>query len=444
MTNRRHLLMISYFFPPMAGAGVFRALKFAKYLPEYNWLPHVITAKGDSSYETDPAMLGEVPAEVTVEAANYCWGPSRLLKLADFPGVQRLMSGLKGHPLDAREVLDRRLVSKLYVWQIPDSRYGWVNPAYKAAINYLQKKPVDVIYTTSAPFSSHLVGYKIKKKIGLPWVADFRDEWAKNPYVQYPTFVHRWINHIQERITVKNADLVLSVSQPITDLLRNGDKKFDKYRTIPNGFDPADFENLVAGNFPKTGENKFVLGYGGAFYSLRTPQVFIDAVESAFDKGNLPPEKILLRFWGYTSGYEFKNPVYKDQLENLGYLSHTDSLCNLALADVLVLLMPLAGGNRTYPGKLFEYLAARRPILALVPEGVAADLIRKARAGIVVPPENSQEIQTAILTLYKQWQTNQPFQPNEDVIQRYDRRRQSGQLASWLDELVKEKRRDAK
>jgi glycosyltransferase involved in cell wall biosynthesis len=237
MTGRR-VLLVAYYFPPLGGAGVQRSLKFAKYLPELGWQPTVLTCSTGMRYTQDPSLTADIPAGLQVERASVLepWRPL-----------------LRSH----------RLTLFLNRWlSLPDRQIGWFPLAYRKGLKWLRGGFFSAIYTTAAPYTAHLLGLRLKRATGLPWIADFRDEWTQNPSLPNPSPLYRRLNKTWERQVLTEADRVLSVSEPITEGLQKlvEPTQRGKFHTLTNGYDPADF--------PAQSENrssqKFTVVYTGS------------------------------------------------------------------------------------------------------------------------------------------------------------------------------------
>jgi glycosyltransferase involved in cell wall biosynthesis len=423
------LLLIAYYFPPLGGAGTQRPLKFAKYLPEFGWVPQVVTVADDPTYVHDETLLHEVPAAASVERVNVPWNLDSVVAYVLNCGPLWRVPGMW------------RLLEKLPPFFVPDTKVTWINPCYRRALRILRRQPVDAILTTSAPYSNHLIGYALKKHTGLPWVADFRDEWAKYSYETRPTPLHRWLDEKLERLVVRQADHVIAVSDEIREQLRNGEPDRAKFSTITNGFDPSDLAAARLRASPRQ-DGCFRLVYTGTFYGPRSPTQFVKALEALLQRGDIKPPEIRVRLIGRVGEQRLSRPEWQQVLECPGYVEHWESLAELQLADCLLLFEPSGAGTIRLPGKIFEYVASGRPILALVPpDGVAAKVIRESRTGVIVPPDDVQAIEAALLTFLQEWKTGRlVVQPDAQVIQRFERRQLTRRLAAILDEVTSVKR----
>ncbi len=411
----RRALMISYIFPPMGGVGVQRSLKFAKYLPEFGWAPTVLTCQPPRGGLRDEELLKEIPADTSI---------TRTAALIPSPRL----------PWRVREFITRWLLTV-------DEQVGWLPFANRAGIRIMQEKPVEVIYSTSAPYTAHLIARHLHQKTSIPWVADFRDPWIGNANLHFPSPLHRKTVERLERQVVQEADHVLVISPPMIQSFCERIPGVDrsKFTWLPNGFDSDDFSNVQPVNREK---GSFLLVYTGSFYTQgRTSRAILEAVQEVTSEGGIPREHLRLCLVGNIGKATQKwisELNLADIVETPGYIMHDQSIAYLLAADVLLLVIGNSPDSAAvFTGKVFEYLAASKPILCLANEGVAADLIRKAGAGIIVPPEDVHQISRNIAAMYKTWQNGTlGIVPDKHLIQSFERRQQTGRLAGIFNQLT--------
>ena len=411
----KKLLMIAYYFPPLGGSGALRPFKLAKYLPDFGWNPIVLTVKNpDWYYAYDPSLLQELPPEVEV-VKDF------MLRSA---WIYRILNPLRIQKFDT--VLRRHFIQ-------PDDQMGWIPFGYLRAIKLLNIHSVKIIYSTSAPLSCHLIAYLIKKKTGIPWIADFRDEWFENPEFNFPTIFHRKLHYKLENLIVNSCDKVITAAPIFGQLLAKHTIDRKKILTITMGFDLDDF--------PKR-ENKrkkrFVLAFSGLFYGSFRPNNFLKAVEELIAEKKISPEKIKVMFIGANTESDTNFTDTHGICEFKGFVTHKKSLQYLSEADALLLLLSKERGENVIPSKTFEYMASKKPILAIVPsEGKVAKIIRKSNTGIIADFDNIKEIKTAYYQLYCQWKNKKvEFYPIRKEVCKFDQRRLTKKFASLIDELI--------
>ncbi len=328
----------------------------------------------------------------------------------------------------------RRLADRIEPWfYLPDDQRGWVPFATRRGSRLLRDTPHDVVVSTSAPYSAHLVGLRLRERFDIRWVADFRDEWTANPYIRYPSGWHRRLNERLERRVLGRADRVVCVSGPWLANLASQvpGEAHEKFRELPNGFDADQFGE------PASIPSRFRVVYTGAFYGPRSPDVFLRALGRIVEGRRIPPEELEVVFVGHT-GHARGLERVPDCVRLVGQQPHHEALRQLGQATLLLLVIPQEGGAGNHTGKLFNYLAAGRPILALAPEpNVAADLIRQTRSGRVVPPDDVHGVEQALVDQYQDWKAGRSLvNQDRDLIARYEAREQARDWASMLDELI--------
>lgn len=472
--GRDNILLVSYDFPP-ALAGVRRVVKFAKYLPEFGYNPIVLAATAVATQPLDPITEEEVAAQgypvyrTSALDLNHAWASMVSLVRALRRGKEWLIAKLdmaKGEqtapngegedellahsarlldwpPIGEEIKLEgraqrwaRRLAYHTRRWlYLPDDRVGWLPLAIPMAEHILATRPVRFVFTTSYPNSTHFIGRYLKRRYRVFWIADFRDGWTTNPYfADYPTPLHRALNKRWERSVATEADLLLTVSEPIAIHLREicGDPA--KVRLIPNGFDPDDFPSD-----PPQPNDKFTLVYTGTLFGQRSPEPLFAAMRILFDKHpkmedefqvvlltQLKPEHLaLIKRYGL-SGKVLKGGKLVTYREAVRAQWQADAL--------LAIEGPAPTGEMMLTQKVFEYMAAGKPVLAITPENALAQVVRETGIGCVVAPDDIEQL---VARLFELFTGTFPFRPRYDMIIKYHRRTQASTLASVLDELRK-------
>ncbi|WP_188816611.1 glycosyltransferase [Calditerricola satsumensis] len=461
----RNLLLVAYFFPPVGGGGVQRALKMAKYLPEFGWRPHVLAVDPVAHVSLDPSLLDQLPPEVVVHRVPE-WVPPGLAKLVargggvapgGAGGADRAKGGgseaagtRQGAPSLAASLRARAVqllkTARKYVL-IPDDQILWYIPAVREGKKMLARYPIDAVLSTAGPNTNHLVALALLRRRRLPWVADFRDPWTQNMHRSGI----RWREALEarmERRVMATADVVLTVTRSFAEGFRekHGDV-IQRLEVIHNGFDAADYVGIEADRVP----GKCVFAYAGIFYKERNPRLFLRAVRELIDAGEIDRRDILLRFAGvfdypgYTDNADAVAQLgLSDVVEVLGHLPHRRALALLKGADVLLLVGDTAPGSGAYiPGKLFEYMAVQRPILALTLPGEAASIVERFRLGEVVRPDDLPGMKRAVASFYRRWKAGQLQQSGvlpPEAYALYERREQARALAALLDELTMQRK----
>ena len=411
----KQVLLIAYYFPPLGGAGVQRTLKFTKYLRDFGWNPTVLTIQPHHSHLIDATLLNEVPSDIKVLRTPALALPTWF-------------------PWKFRNLITRWLL-------VVDEQIGWLPIAVRQGKEILKSMDVDILLSSSAPYTSHLIGNQLRDLAKLPWVADFRDPWIGNFAMTYPTRLHESIAQQFEHKVITSADRTLVVSEPMREAILNRyvDLPPKNVITLTNGYDPADFVYI-----PIKGEqsSRFTITYTGSFYANAiSPENFLAGLKLCLDNQRIPQDKIRVIVVGNMSSkiIDYVNKLnLSGVVQFTGYVPHQTSIAYLLQSDLLLLIIgTLPGSQVVFTGKIFEYLASKKPILALAPPGAASDLIREAHAGEVVSPEDIDEIANQLYLYYSRWESGYLVPSSRpDVIQRYDRRLLTQTLASILDNLV--------
>jgi glycosyltransferase involved in cell wall biosynthesis len=381
------VLLVTLHFPPGGGGGVQRPLKFATHLPALGIETHVLA----------PDMPGAVPADAELELPTQAW-IHRVRYVGPRGGrpSERLLAkqGLARMGTQAA-LLGRRLL-------VPDENVPWSTFALPVAIRLVRSEGIDVVLTTSPPPSLHLLGAAVKRATGAAWVADLRDPLTAHPHRRgYESQLARLKESAVggvTRLVASQANAIVAVSDAIAEEIRRAEPK-GKVVTIANGCDFDDFAGLE--HHPS---DRLRITHAGNFHGKRDPKPFLRALaESGLDD-------VVVRFAGdfRVADREYAESLgLGDRLELLGYVSRRHSLELQRDSEVLLLLIPDAGGRGrgVVTGKIFEYLAAERPILAAVPpDGAAAQLVRDAGAGVVAASDDVDALREALLDLHRRWQ----------------------------------------
>jgi glycosyltransferase involved in cell wall biosynthesis len=321
-----------------------------------------------------------------------------------------------------------------------DEQIGWMPFAASAGRKMIESNHISVIYSTSSPYTSHLVAGKLHYQTHIPWVADFRDPWVDNPFITFPTTFHHRLNENLERSIFNDADRVILNTQRS---LHHYQQKYsslaqDKFLTIPNGYDQAD-QFLPRTDFKRNDRFTFV-HLGSLYQNSRSADYFLKALHQAFQSGKLPQGKVLVKFVGAVNKETLdllRRYSLTEQVELLGYLPHRDALVHANTCDLLLLIPYYGRGSELFvPAKVYEYLASKIPILYLADTGECADLIRKARSGWLVPSSDINQIADVLVKLYGLWETGDlTIRPDMEIISSFERHKLTRQLAGLFNEV---------
>jgi glycosyltransferase involved in cell wall biosynthesis len=410
MERRRRVLVLAYFFPPLGGAGVQRTLKFVRYLEPLGWDATVITSRSRHYPARDPSLLEDVPTTTRIIR-------TRAIPLASWAGA----------------ILYHLRLRRLHAWATwPDGGKGWAPFALLAALRAARHERPEVIFSTSAPFGAHLVALWVSRRTGIPWVADFRDEWANNPHLGESRKVLARLTARSERAITSSARRVIVAA----DYFRLEGLAPDNPRrsVILNGVDAADLPRRSM----QPPRDRFVLASVGTIYDSFDPSAALRALTRLVEQGEIEREQVEVRFVGsiWSDGFE---PPRGIRCELTGYIDHARAVEEMCMASALLLYRP--SSSLAPSGKLFEYLASGRPILCLTrPDNLAARLVREWDAGVLADPNDETETEAAILTLWRRWQdSGLPDQPEvrRRVLARYSRQAAASELAQVLDDVAR-------
>ena len=392
----KKVLIISYYWPPAGGSGVQRWLKFAKYLPKNNWKPIIYTPENPYFELQDKTLLKDISKECIIWKKSI-WEPYTL-KDKIFGKVKNLQNvGLISD--------NKSLKNKFLNWVrgnlfIPDPKIYWVKPSINFLKEKIKKENINHIITTGPPHSMHLIGLGLKNIFSdLKWIADFRDPWSSLDLLDefYLSKYARKKHRDLERKVLENADLTLSVSETwVNDFKSLGAKNVS---LITNGYDHDDF------NIKKKDQNKFIIGHYGLLNHLRNPRYLWKSLDLLCQENADFESKLEIHLSGNVDKKvisEIKSySLLKKKVKQLGYISHSQVLKQDNEVDVLLLLLfnSLSGvGN--YPGKIFEYFAAQKPILAFGPfKSDTQKLIHKTNSGFYFTYEE-KNIKEKILDIF--------------------------------------------
>lgn len=441
----RRLLVLSYDFPPSC-IGIWRTLKFCRYMGEFGWEPSVLTVRPVRSARHDWGPLEELPPGTEIRRTESL-DPQRLAYL--FRRLRRGAPGREGGNPSATSRRGRPVMDILRQWIfVPDQSMGWIPFAAMAAWRWARRDRFDAIYTTSFPHSAHVAGSLVAPRLGLPWLADFRDIWIGNADLIRPaTRLHLAAHRRLESRVVHLADRVLSATAPITGDFRSRytDLPPEHFGTLTNGYDPADYP--APDPNPAYDKSHFTLTYAGTLFGTRSPLGLFRGVRLLLKREPRWRAVLRMRFLGsmLEPHREFLRAAGIHEITTVeNYLPHHEAVRAMCQADALLLLVSSAPGNHIMlTQKVFEYAAARRPILGLVPEGAARDFLRELGEGEIAPAEDPRAIARALRRMLRQWERHGRVElaPNP-VLARYHRRELTGQLCRHLDEIVAAREQD--
>jgi glycosyltransferase involved in cell wall biosynthesis len=418
------VLLITYYWPPSGGAGVQRWLKLIKYLKQLNVDPIVLTVdeKYASYIDIDHSLHEDIPKDVLVYKTKSFEPINLYARLVGKDKIPTSGASKSNNKFFQKIVFALR--SHLF---IPDPRKGWVRYAFAEAKKIIKTHQIDTVITTSPPHSTQLIGLKLKKKLGINWIADFRDPWTDIFYYKLlgHSFLSDAINKRYEKSVVDGADRIITVSKGFKQLLsQKSNKSADKFVVIPNGYDEDDFKE----HEEQVKKDEFVITYTGTISEQYKPDQFFKEIKSL--QNEFP---IKLKMIGRLSKniHELLDSLDMDY-EYIPYVSHREINKYQKQADLLVLFIPQSKGNSgIVPGKVFEYLATLNPILSIGPtEGDTAEIIRECSSGTSCAPKDGDAIRAFITSLIKS--SGGLIEPDKRAIEKYSRKAQASKLIEVL------------
>jgi len=451
-SRNRHVLIITYAFPPAALVGVHRTLKYCRYLGDYGWTPVVLTARTTGVAFTDERLLAQLPSHIDVHRtcdidpakwedrlAQRKLRRQRDLAQSGRPG--QTGSNAQGSQ-PASTILGRlKGFLKALLKNSPDSHIFWVPFAFMRGAWIILTRPVDVIYCSTPPHSSHIAAFLLAKAFGKPYVLDFRDPWYVCGSVREPAGkvesllrIETWL---KKRI-VRGARHVICVSKGERDEMRAEFPEVEEARFsfITNGYDPADLVEECHGGFAS---GRLVIIHAGTLY----PGVagsFFEALERQHAEDPDLHRRLEVRLLGDIAS-DYDDPLRRLQewgiVRVYGSIPHAEALRMIRGSDVLVILM----GGGTFlpshiPAKTFEYLQAERMILAIAGSGELSEIVRRSGLGVVVSPDSVEEIASRIGELCAAREAGPlPVSPDRVYISTFERQKLAGKLAGILDSV---------
>ncbi len=420
----KNVLFIGYHFPPTGGSGVQRALKFAKYLPEFGFRPYILCA--DYRFLKQPkdwTLLSELPRGIQIY---------RTFTL-DINWFYKLLWGLKLNKVVT--FLQRNVL-------IPDGEILWLPFALPKLKKIMATNKITQVMVSVPPFSLIFLARYLKKHYQVKVCMDFRDPWSfgiGRKYLNPP----KWITALEnkwEKEIVTQADQVIGVSSVMIEefkcLYPNLDK--NKFVCITNGYDEADFRISSCKK-----NSQFTIIYTGSFYDNRQPDILWKALKELIAQGKIKPDKITVEIYGKnTRSFVLGNYVNDAAINKIvhffGYVNHPNSIKLLGIADTLLLFSNSGEAQRAIvTAKVFEYLRSGKPILAIIdPSGAAAEILNPGKTGFIANSSSLNSVKETILNIYHLWEEDKlQTEPNWNYIQQFERKALTAKLAEVFSSL---------
>jgi glycosyltransferase involved in cell wall biosynthesis len=427
----KKVLILSYYWPPGSGPGVQRWLKFCKYLPEFGWQPTIITVANGSYPNLDETLLEDVPSDLEVIKTDTFepFAIYNLLRGKSGKAVEVGMGNIKGKT-GLLSSMAKYIRANLF---IPDARLGWNRYSYPKAIKWIKDNNPHLIITTGPPHSTHLVGQRLKSDFNIPWIADFRDPWTT---IYYNRFLNRTERSEQKDKTLE--DSVLSSANAILTATPGLKAEFEAraktIKFIPNGFDEEDFNRVDS-----AASKSFKLSYIGNFKAVQNIEGLWIAI-SRIAKDSELKEAFQFEITGNLDE-SIQSAFRSHGIEHLvsvkPFVPHKAAIIRMFEANMLLLPIPQDASNKTIlTGKIFEYLASRRPILSIGPsDGNASEILQSCGKSKMIDYDDTDEMERQIRIAIADFQNHKQLtQDGNDQYLQYSRKGTAKQLAHFLDE----------
>jgi glycosyltransferase involved in cell wall biosynthesis len=432
----KKVLVITYYWPPSGGAGVQRWLKFTKYLPEFDWQPVVYTPENPEAPVDDDSLTGDIHPVTTV-LKRRIWEPYGFYK--------RFMGGKQEDRINAGFLSEKKKSHRkegISVWIrgnlfIPDARKFWIRPSVRMLSRYLRQNPVDAVISTGPPHSMHLIARRLKQRLNIPWIADFRDPWTEIDYYDQLRLTpgsdrkHKTL----EAAVLTEADRVIVIGNTMAERFRET-HGIDPV-IIPNGYDDPDFE---LSDFPEPGKD-FTIVHVGAMNQDRNHLIFWATLAELLEEDPSLSDQLKLKLVGKLDTavhQDLRRMKLGDLVETIPYLPHNRIGGLLKSATLLYLPINNTPNARSIQtGKLSEYLAARRPILGIGPvDGDAAHIIREFQAGEMVNFGDKESLKKVLKNLLE-IHAKGGLPSIQAGIERFSRKNLTRILGETLDRQIK-------
>jgi glycosyltransferase involved in cell wall biosynthesis len=430
----KKVLIITYYWPPAGGSAVYRWLKFTKYLREFGWEPVIYTAENGEYAEIDNSNQKDIPNDITI-LKQPIWEPYMFYK--KFIGQKKTEKVNVGFLTERKKP---KFAEKVAVWIrgnffIPDARKFWIKPSANYLIDYLKQNPVDAVISSGPPHSMHLIALQLKKKLNIPWIADFRDPWTNIDY--YPELLLTPMadrkHHRLEKKVVTTANCVVTVGSKMTEeFAAIGAKHVE---TITNGFDTSDYDNT-----PVELDKDFTIAHFGTINKARNPVVLWNALSQMLKEHSDLEKHLKLKFIGRIDASviaSLQETGLIKFLDKTEFIPHNEVVTKERQSQLLLLLInntPNAEGILT--GKFFEYLAAKRPIIAIGPtKGDVANILHESNAGEIAGFNDVQSLVEILTRYFNQFKAG-TLNVNTENINAYSRYELTRKLTGILNDIT--------
>ncbi len=394
--------MITYYWPPGGGPGVHRWLRFSKYFRENGHKLHVYCPENAAWPIIDPELSSQVSPEI-IELRNSIFEPHKYIGKSNNPNVG---GGLTQNKKSS-------VLQRLIIWVrgnlfIPDARVFWINPSYRYLKKYLSQHPeIKTVISTGPPHSLHVIALKLKQKINIKWIADFRDPWTEIDFYK-DLNIGDWANSKQkklEKICLQQADEVITVSNSCAEGLEKIAERTVK--VITNGYDFPEFDEKLVNH-----DSDFTLAHFGSMPASRNPIVIWKAISEIIQENEEFKGKLKIKLFGpvdFSIFESLKDFRLNDFVSHVEMLKHSESILEQRKVQVLLLVANNTGNVKgILTGKFFEYLGAKRPILGLGEnESDLHEVFEETSCGSFIGFDDLEKAKQALLIYFEKYKSGQ-------------------------------------
>lgn len=449
----KRVLVVAYYFPPVAATGAMRPLGFCRYLSTYGWIPHVVTTTPSAVYPVHPVderLLGKLPSTVKVEAIPYTSALDRLLHFRKLirdrlgrrgngsvsAGVNHASKMKTDEPKNSRYIgqLKRLVLDRMF--SFPDPQIGWMEPVLKHLTSLPDVERPDLVFATGSPWTSLAIARELGRRFRVPFIIDFRDPWASNAGFHYisPQLIRK-TQKLERQICHEAAAVIANTSELRQHLTTVYPEIESKCISISNGFHADDFTlPAVSPGDQSLRRPRIEVCHFGTMYMMRTPVELLRALLELVEEGAIGKAQLRLRFIGIWDVRSDECERMAQDLEKHGVLlreppvNHQECLRQMARADALLTMQP--GSTLQIPAKIYEYIATQRPLLVIGDPGATFNLVERHRLGVCCPNQ-APAIKRLLTDLIQN--PARMVAPSKDATALFDYRNLTGQLAKVFD-----------
>jgi hypothetical protein len=425
--DKKKVLIITYYWPPAGGPGVQRWLKFVKYLPDFDIEPILYIPENPNYPILDASLNSEVSKDLII-LKHPIKEPYKLASLFSKKASSSISKGII--PTQKKQSLIQKLL--LYIrgnFFIPDARIGWVKPSVTFLSDYIDKNNIKTIITTGPPHSVHLIGKQLKERLGVEWLADFRDPWTTIGYHKKLKLskASKEKHKALEKEVLNGADKIIVTSHVTKTEFESLTKR--PISVITNGYDNESVGPVIL-------DDKFSIAHIGSLLSERNPEVLWQVLRDLIEELDGFKDDFQLNFIGFLSDNiieSLKKYNLTNYIDNIGYVSHKEAIKFQKKSQVLLLIEINSEDTKCIvPGKLFEYMVSNRPIISIGPKGSDVEkIIKETNTGNYFYYSDYDLLKTTIINHYKAYKNN-TLESHPIGLQKYSRKNLTKQLAELL------------